>query len=144
MLLALLHLFIIGMNVFCSGSSSSASSTLTCRTPATTTTLETRRRRLPSTPMEEAILPQILVEGHSQVIMFLLVVAFAVYVCVVAVYVSAVYVCTAAVYVSIGLQSYVIVDTVYAYSILSMLLVMFNFITRSPHIVHAMIIVLIF
>jgi hypothetical protein len=31
-----------------------------------------------------------------------------------------------------------------AYSILSMLLVMFNFITRSPHIVHVMIIVLIF
>jgi len=31
-----------------------------------------------------------------------------------------------------------------AYSILSMLLVMFNFITRSPNIVHVMIIVLIF
>ncbi len=31
-----------------------------------------------------------------------------------------------------------------AYSILSMLLVIFDFITRSPHIVHAMIIVLIF
>jgi hypothetical protein len=112
--------------VFCSSSSSSASPCLP--PPLLLPHLEMARREpepLRTTTSTEAVLLHNPAEGHSQGITF----AYCYFIFFISLLVA------------ILLRSLYDDD---AYYILSMLLVMLDFITKSPHIVHAMIIVLIF